>query len=666
MMLGEEFGVHLPRGLTTFIASIGPVGAAMEAAFPFLAIAVGATLLLEHLAKLREAGEKMTSDQMKFGTAIQNAFNSLDDKILQAEIRSDELRKNHLGALSKQLQLIDHQSLAELAHQFEAVAKTADIAFAELKTSWFQFGAGSARAKSELDEFHAKFDLLLAQGKDADAYGLLGSNLAQAQKVLALQRQAADNKHAGNLPGFDQSGDDAKLTAATQALAALKVKVGYDDKEIQAQSRLVDAYLALEGVQARINSLNKDDKKIARTEEGQKGDKDATKHGDALIHYNAEVNRMIAEDDKESVEYRMRTLVAGEKARVEATVQGSAARLAAINEAIHEEESANMMGQASYRSLLQDRATLVREMDKEAQQQHAEALREEAANDEQMGSLAVAAQKERWNAENAAHRVSDQVRLAQALQTAAEEFNIKMQAIVQEEAALDKSDKDYENKLKASQDKEKQLVQQHENEIAAIREKAEEQTNAVVKAERQRFDAEISSSLTKSIMGHETWSHMIISFGNQAVSAMIQNTIAYVLDNKTKQASDARAAAASAYKTGEGIGGPLGIVLGPAFAAAAFAGVMAFNEGGTVPGVGNFDSVPAVLTPGEHVSDKKLTQGLQKMVTDGGQSGPHYTVHHSPTYNVSTIDGDGMRDVLDKHSEQFTRHLEGQLRKMNR
>src|SRR5437879_6366004 len=43
MLLGEEFGVKLPRALTSFIASIGPIGAAMEAAFPFLAIAVGAT-----------------------------------------------------------------------------------------------------------------------------------------------------------------------------------------------------------------------------------------------------------------------------------------------------------------------------------------------------------------------------------------------------------------------------------------------------------------------------------------------------------------------------------------------------------------------------------------------------------------------------------------------
>src|ERR1039458_5698633 len=63
MMLGEEFGIHLPRGLTTFIATLGPVGAAMEAAFPFLAIILGVTLLLKHLETLRQAGIELTLDQ---------------------------------------------------------------------------------------------------------------------------------------------------------------------------------------------------------------------------------------------------------------------------------------------------------------------------------------------------------------------------------------------------------------------------------------------------------------------------------------------------------------------------------------------------------------------------------------------------------------------------
>ena len=97
MLLGEEFGIHLPRALTSFIASMGPVGAAMEAAFPFLAIAVGATLLIEHLMKLREAGEKLTETQERFATATFNAFNTLDTKLIQAGIRADELRGDHLS-----------------------------------------------------------------------------------------------------------------------------------------------------------------------------------------------------------------------------------------------------------------------------------------------------------------------------------------------------------------------------------------------------------------------------------------------------------------------------------------------------------------------------------------------------------------------------------------
>jgi len=46
--LGEEFGIHLPRGVTSFLASHRPGGRGHEAAFPFLAIAVGCpTILIE-------------------------------------------------------------------------------------------------------------------------------------------------------------------------------------------------------------------------------------------------------------------------------------------------------------------------------------------------------------------------------------------------------------------------------------------------------------------------------------------------------------------------------------------------------------------------------------------------------------------------------------------
>ncbi len=208
MLLGQEFGVHLPRGITTFISSLGPVGAAMEAAFPFIAIAVGATLLIEHLIKLKAEGQKLTEDQVKFGTAVQNAFNTLDQKLIQAAIKSDELRNNHLGALHHQLELIDKQSMAELVHSFEEVAKSADVVFADLKSNWYQFGAGSTGAKHALDEFQAKYDALLAAGKDGEASDLLKGTKDSAEKVLALQQQAERTRQA-------------ELTRAAKSLSTL-------------------------------------------------------------------------------------------------------------------------------------------------------------------------------------------------------------------------------------------------------------------------------------------------------------------------------------------------------------------------------------------------------------------------------------------------------------
>jgi hypothetical protein len=136
MLLGEQFGVHLPRALSSFIAGLGPVGAAMETAFPFLAIAALAAILIEHLEKMHEAGIKLTDDQMSFGTSVNNTFNALDAKLLSSQLKTDELRNNHMGALRLQLEQIDHTSLEELVHSFEEVAKSADVVMKDLQGHW--------------------------------------------------------------------------------------------------------------------------------------------------------------------------------------------------------------------------------------------------------------------------------------------------------------------------------------------------------------------------------------------------------------------------------------------------------------------------------------------------------------------------------------------------
>jgi hypothetical protein len=108
MMLGEEFGVHLPRGLTTFIASLGPVGAAMEMAFPFLAIILGATLLIEHLTKVGEAAEKAADAGSKFANDMALSGNKAELAYVDAEIQIRKLAGlDAWDLLAQKLQLKD-------------------------------------------------------------------------------------------------------------------------------------------------------------------------------------------------------------------------------------------------------------------------------------------------------------------------------------------------------------------------------------------------------------------------------------------------------------------------------------------------------------------------------------------------------------------------------
>jgi hypothetical protein len=151
---------------------------------------------------------------------------------------------------------------------------------------------------------------------------------------------------------------------------------------------------------------------------------------------------------------------------------------------------------------------------------------------------------------------------------------------------------------------------------------------------------------------------------------MLQNVIKSMLMDDMDKEKDAARAARKGFNIGIGIGGPAGMILGPTFAAAAFAGVMAFNSGtDSVPGMGHQDTVMAALTPGEGVVPGGVMDGLSKMARDGslsGRGGPTNHVHFHPTYHINTIDGDGMQDALDKNHAQVTTHIENTLRRMNK
>ena len=664
MLLGEEFGIHLPRALTSFIASIGPVGAALEAAFPFLAIAVGATLLIEHLGKLREAGAKLTEDQIAFGTAVNNAFNALDQKILQAQIHADQLRNDHLGALRLQLELIDKQSMAELVHSFDLVAKSADVVLKDLEGHWYQMGIGSDGAKAALMHFKTEYESLLSQpGKEGEAHGLLTGTLVQAERVRDLMKQAKTNHENWDTTSPQADATIKELTEKTGRIAAT-----YTKEEIASQDQLVLALQKQVEIEARVATLKKLEGDSARKGTQNNDDDNA----DKLLKAQAASERTgleIAEKIRDEAYKRaLADLEESEHEQLIVTEKGSMERLSAINDAIAKENAYGLQETGFYRSMLTQWVETARQYSDEYVKLKAEAAREDADNTEKMGILGLAAEKQSIALEESARRVSAQQRIADESKVANDEYAIKAAALAKEIAGLDKSGKDYENKLKQLQDKETQLTRQHENEITAIKEKAEIERDQRVLASFNSFNNSISQGLTQSIMGHQTWAKMAQSLGDQVVSGMIQNAIkSMIADDMTKE-KDAAHAARKAFNIGMEIGGPAGIVLGPVFGAAAFAAVMAF-EGGTdrVPGVGRGDIVPSLLSPGEGVVPGGVMDGLRNMARSGGfEQGPRYHVTSHVHIHASALDADGMDKVLEKNSGKLQRHFEGVLRKMNK
>lgn len=405
MLLGEEFGVHIPRALAGFIASLGPVGAALEAAFPFIAVIAGATLLLEHLQKMHEAGEKLTEDQLKFGTACEHSFNTLQDKLIQSQIKADQLKNDHLGALKLQLELIDHQSMDELVHSLEEVAKSADTVMKDLAGHWYTFGIGSDGAKAALDEFQAKYDALMSKHTDsgkAEASNLLAGTLKTAQDVLKAQQIIKANRDAGG-------GQTDESFEAERVLKAHKANLTVTQNEMKAQEAIVRALQQQTDNAAEIAAHKK-----------QEGD--------------------------------------------------------------------NATGQEA----------------QEAAARRASAAKQSAESQLRMGEQSIAADKSTAEAALTIHRASLEQRLASDIDFAGRDRDIKQAANAAEIAALDKGGKDYQNQLKALQEKNLEIQQGYDTKITELKAKASVEEN-------QRTIATLEAAIREEIAGTQNGSAQRLS-----------------------------------------------------------------------------------------------------------------------------------------------------------
>jgi len=713
MLLGEEFGVRLPRALTTFIASIGPIGAAMEAAFPFLAIIVGATLLLEHLAKLKQAGEALSESQTNFGTVAANVLNSWKDKILEAGIETDKLNHDHLGALNATLELIDHQSMKELAQSFDTVAKAADSTFAQLKTSWYQWDAGSAGAKASLEQFKVAYDALLAKQDSKGATALLDAKIEREQRILALQQQAQANQTRTGTQGT-QHGDYAKFEEAKIALQ--KMGVGYAEDEVKAQVIQVGALkdlVDLEALRAELLKKQGDNaKQTAQNAINADSDKAARAQAQAQKQAADDAQKVWEENYNRAVE----ALQENERLKIDATKEGSVARLSAINAAIKEEESKGLEENGFYRGLLTSRVNLIRQMAEEqakvqveaAEQEHqaAEHANEEAAKDAearrkisqiQTGSLAylISKQKEQEQISailqreqtdlTAAHQkeIAEQQSYISQMNQLAVNSSGETQVKAKEQAAqaqdrLTASVREYNAEMArtsaAIQDSEQQTAKLDNSWRMFF---AEANHNALTLASTIRGQLQtsmqqatnaFSQGIAQSLVAGKSFGKEMLNAGREVSESLIEGLVRWgIQDMVTKMGMKATAASlAGANATASMAAAPWPVDMGaPAFGASMLGAAMAFETGGIVPGVTRGDSVPAMLTPGEAVLPKRMTERLTQASGDSANGGTHFHTTYSPTQHINVLDSEGVNKVLTEHAETFHKHFEQHVRKMN-
>jgi hypothetical protein len=648
MLFDDLVGVKLPRHVTSFISSLGPVAAAMELAFPFLAIAVAASVLIEHLTKLKETAEKLDTDTAKFEVTINSTFTSLDDKLLQAQIKADELNRDHLGALAKQLTLIDHASMKELMQTFDNLSKAVDAVFADMKSHWYNISLGSEGAQHALDDFKKKYDLLLSEGKGKDAGDLLAGTLESAKKAKQ-ELEEIKKFYAADTPKSDKTYAEFEKVEGLKTKYRAQTYQGTMD-QIEAQNRL------LEVLNATVEA-DKTHAAIVAQERDNAKQETSNKLGNENFRRMKEEERQQSEEDRRREEvYReaVKRIQDNEKDKIAATKEGSAQRLAAIDAAITEENHKGLQETEYYKELGRQRIELIRHMADEEARVRQEAGKIAAEHDTKMADLNAAAELEQIRHRQAMRRKADQEDIDAAIAVENKEYDIKQKAYQKQIAALDKNDKDYQNKLKALQNKEEELTQQHENKITDIKDKGEEERNKRILAAERKFEDSLAQGLTSVLMRQESFSKMMLDLGDQVVAGMLKNALMSMMTADMTKEKDAAHAARKGYNAGMDFPFPINIVMAPLLGASAFAAVMAFNRGGLVPGSGNSDIIPAMLTPGERVLTVEENRMLSQ--SNSGSNGMAQNVTYAPVVHVPP--GGSAKEFekfIDGHFDRWTR-----------
>lgn len=235
-LLGEAFGIHLPRHVRSFLAELPGVGTALAAAFTATAVLFiidAVVQLVEKIAEFAKSGEEIEKAWEAVDLSQREAFDHLEDNIIRAELKTAELTGNYLEALRLKLQQLDRSDLSDLAKELESIAKASDDAFLKMDRNWFgkMLGLeGSEDAKAKFDEIaRAVNEALSAKTPEAfsNAMKLVDAGMADAQKKVE-ELEAAQKKFQAQM----------EATEAASAGHPVNVGLGPDPKTLESWEKL--------------------------------------------------------------------------------------------------------------------------------------------------------------------------------------------------------------------------------------------------------------------------------------------------------------------------------------------------------------------------------------------------------------------------------------------
>jgi hypothetical protein len=682
-LLAEEFGVHLPRGLTMFISSLGPVAGAMEAAFPYLAIIAGITLLIEHLDKMKsaaqEVGEKaaawqklkdaseeygdslrVTNERLKQELNLLNGgmTNSLAMALKEAAVQADQLAGHLQEDLDKAMKLVEGQQVG-LWSRILGQEGSSDIT-EKLRSDFDAAKQAIEQGKEQIRQASESGNASSVQSAETSARVNAQKNYGnmivwvgqQLDKANSEQQKFHDQAAAVANATMDSVGEiSGAYSDQTKRIAILKGALSalhqeYDNATLafsneqltikiagvkEAQSQIIN----LIGLVSPYTAMRK---KMAEADE--KSDEERMKLESGLTRYFAE------EYQKQIEQQHQASSLANAEAAKDAAARRAISQVSTVSQTSSfliskQEEQAQLRKilETEQRDLISAHQSEIAEQQSFITQMRAQA--EGATNpDDRSKDLAAAAEA--------------QTRLTAATR----QFNEEM---ARTKAAIQASDMETA-KLNNSW---AVFFRQSNQELLSLT----ATINGQLQTAMHQFTDGMAQGLAKAAVEGKSFGKSMEGVAREMSESMIEGLIKWGMqDVITKMGMKATAASlAGANATASMALAPWPVDMGaPAFGATMMGTAMAFEAGGIVPGVGKGDIVPARLEPGEGILNNRVMDGLKAVAAGNGSAGGkevHIHNHFSP--QIHAVDSEGVDRMLREHGNTFVRHYVAHARRMN-